>query len=257
MLPDMLCHFVRDAYVLGRYGEESDGRLFESALTEIAHLLGFQSYQGAGSLSLFGTRAVSKSRHELDLGMVAPGMLGIVEAKSRANGIGKNDVMLFIQKTFDYYVAKLYEGRRGPTWRFLVSATPVGHPLSVYCMQQGVIVVDPTFLPLPTLLRFVGRPEAEEVFDDVQLAEAVRLFEPACLPLERIFVPQGNDLHLGMGRFFGREADDAQWLAAQMTSDLLTSIHQTGRDPFGERARTLGRAGTRALCQSLRTGVAV
>src|SRR5262249_24062434 len=121
MLPDMLCHFVRDAYVLARYAGQSDGRLFEAALAEVAHLLGFRNYQGPGSLSLFGTPAVSRSRHELDLGMIAPGLLGIVEAKSRTNGVGKNDVMIFIQKAFDYYVARLQEGRRGPTWRFLVS----------------------------------------------------------------------------------------------------------------------------------------
>ena len=98
--------------------------------------------------------------------------------------------MVFLQKSFDYYLSRIAEGRHGPTWRFLVSATPVGHDLCVYCIQQGVIVVDPTFIPIPSLLRFIGRSEAEDVFNDTELAEADRLFEQACRPLGAgVFAP--------------------------------------------------------------------
>ena len=255
MVPDLLCHFARDAYVLARYGEQSDGRLFEAALTEVAHLLGFYHVQGPGSLSLFGTPAASGLRHELDLAMAAPGMLGIVEAKDLKHGVGKSDVMIFLMKTFDYYLGKLHEGRRDPTWRFLVSATSVEHALSVFCIQQGIVIVDPTFLPLPMLLRFVARTEADRLFDDAELAEAVRLFEPACSPLERIFVPQGNALHLEVDRFLSNEANDTQWLATRMSEDILIEIkNQSPKDPFWKRAQTLRRSGSRALSQLLPSG---
>ena len=251
MLPDLLCRFAMDAHILAKYGNPSDGRVFEAALVEIAHLIGVRTIQGPGSLSLFGTPAASKSRHEIDLAMIPPGMVGIAEAKDRRDGVGKNDVMVFLQKSFDYYLGRIAEGRHGPTWRFLVSATPVGHDLCVYCIQQGVIVVDPTFIPIPSLLRFIGRSEAEDMFNDTELAEADRLFEPACRPLEQVFSLQDNQLHLDLKRFFGREATDAQWLADQMTSDIIEHIAQSGEDALWARWKALGRSGLPALHHSL------
>lgn len=251
MVPDLLCRFALDAHILAKYGEPPDGRVFESALVEIAHLIGVRTIQGPGNLSLFGMPSVSKSRHEIDLAMIAPGMLGIAEAKDRKNGVGKNDVMVFLQKSFDYYLSRISEGRHGPTWRFLVSATPVGHDLCVYCIRQGVVVIDPTFIPIPSLLRFIGQPEAEVVFDDTELAEAARLFEPACLPLEQVFSARDNRLHIDLERFFGREAGDAQWLAERMTIDILDEIAQSGRDPLRERGDDLARSGLQALHRSL------
>ena len=251
MLPDLLCSFATDAHILAKYGEPPDGRVFEAALAEIAHRIGFRAVQGPGSLSLFGTRATSRSRHEIDVAMISPGMLGIAEAKDRKNGVGKNDVMVFLQKSFDYYLSGIAKGRHGPTWRFIVSATPVGHDLCVYCIKQGVIVVDPTFIPIPCLLRFIGKPKAEDVFNDTELAEANRLFEPACRPLERVFSLNNNQLHLDLQRFFGREAGDAQWLADQMTSDILEHIAQSGEDALWERWNILSRSGSPALHQSL------
>ena len=248
MVPDLLCNFTRDAHIVAKYGNNSDGRLFEAALTEIAHLLGFSCVQGSGSLDLFGTPAASTLSHELDLAVAAPGMVGIVEAKDLNDGIGKNDVMVFLLKTFDYYLAKLAEGRRDPTWRFLVSSTPVDRTLLTFCIQHGLIVVDPKFLPLPMLLRFVSRSASESLFDDAQLGEAVRLFEPACLPMERVFVPDGNELGLAMGRFFGSDARDAQWLANRMSKEIYREIRNCGRqDPLWKRAQKLRQSGGRAL----------
>jgi len=257
MVPDLLCRFTLDAHILAKYGEPPDGRVFEAALVDVAHVIGFPVIQGPGSLTLFGTPAVSKSRHEIDLAVLAPGMLGIAEAKDIKNGVGKNDVMVFIQKTFDYYLNRLSQGRRTSTWRFLVSSSPVGHDLSVYCIQQGVIVVDPTFIPIPSLLRFISKTEAEDVFNDMQLAEAVRLFEPACLPLDRVFVLQDNHLFVDLERFFGGEASEAQWLADQMSEDILAKADESGRDPLKERAEALRRCGRRGLYQSFPKAMAV
>ena len=253
MLPDLLCRFALNAHILTKYGEPPDGRVFEAALVEIARFIGVPTVQGPGRVSLFGTPAASKLRHELDLAMIAPGMLGIAEAKDRSDGVGKNDVMVFLQKSFDYYLSRIAQASQSSTWRFLVSATPVDPDLCVYCIQQGVIVVDPTFIPIPSLLRFVGQPEAEYVFSDIELAEAVRLFEPACLPLEGVFARQAKGLHLDLERFFGREANDAHWLAGQMTTDILEYINQSGGDRFWERAKVLASSGFRALHQSLVT----
>ena len=253
MLPDLLCRFALNAHILTKYGEPPDGRVFESALVEIARFIGVPTVQGPGRVNLFGTPAASTLRHELDLAMVAPGMLGIVEAKDLSDGVGKNDVMVFLQKSFDYYLRRVAQGSPNPTWRFLISATPVDIDLCVYCIQQGVIVVDPTFIPIPSLLRFVGQPEAEDVFSDMELAEAVRLFEPACLPLDEIFARQTEGLHLTLERFFGRDAGDAHWLAGQMTTDVLEYINQSGGDRFWERAKVLSGSGFRSLHQSLAT----
>ena len=252
MLPDLLCRFVRDAFTLAHCTDHPDGNLFEEAIVELSHLLGFANHQGPGTLNLFGTRSASGNRHELDLGIQAPGMVGVAEAKSRAGGVSKTDVMIFVQKTFDFYMARLRERATGPTWRFFISATPVADPIRVYCIQQGVILIDPLVLPLPTLLRFVGQPEAEQVFDDGRLSEACRLFEPACLPMEEIFVPRRDRLELDPRRFFTSDASDARWLATNMTEDRMRSLSVRGRDPFRERSEVLARAGTPALHSLLR-----
>ena len=247
MLPIQLCHFSRDAYILAHYSEAPDGRDFEAAISAIAHLLGFAGHQGPGSLSLFGNRSASGCHHELDLGIANPGFIAMAEVKSISGGISKNDVMIFTQKTFDYYVWRLRERRNCYTWRFFISSTPVPGSVHTYCIQQGVILVEPSVLPLPVLLRFVKQPQAEDVFDDSRLAEAVRLFEPACFPLERIYVPKIDHLKIGISRFTNSDADDARWLASEMTRELLESITERGDDPLWNRAKLLARSGAQAL----------
>ena len=81
----------------------------------------------------------------------------------------------------------------------------------------------------------------------MELAEGVRLFEPACQPLDGIFVPQNKGLHLNLERFFGQDASDAHWLAGQMTTDILEYINQSGGDRFWEHAKVLGGSGFQFL----------
>lgn len=247
MLPRILSYFARDAYAITHYSGVPDGSDYENAISELAHLLGFHMRQGPGSLSLFGMRSASGCRHEIDLGISDPGVVALAEVKSHAGGIGKNDVMIFAQKTFDYYLWRLRQGMTDPIWRFFISATPLPNPVHIYCIQQSIILIEPSYIPLPVLLRFAQKPEAEQVFDDSRIAEAVRLFEPACLPLQQVFVPDGESLKIGIKRYFGSDADDARWLAHEMTSDLLAFLDQTGKGPFRERARVLAKSGMRAL----------
>lgn len=253
ILPRLLAHFARDAYVLCCYTGKPNGREFENAISDTAHLLGCFNRQGPGSLRLFGTRSASGCRHELDLGILEPDFLAIAEVKSRANGAYKSDVMIFMQKSFDYYLGRLKEGRKGPTWRLFISSTPLDESVHIYCIQQGVILIEPSLLPLPTLLRFVAQPEAEDIFGDTYLSEAVRLFEPACAPLEHIFVPDAGALRLETRRFFGSDTDDALWLAKQMTTDIHAYLRDCGKDPFLIRAKLLATSGIRVLSQSLLT----
>jgi len=247
MLPPILSYFARDAYALTYYSGVPDGRDYEDAISHMAHLLGFHMRQGPGSLSFFGMRSASGCRHELDLGVNDPGVVAMAEVKSHSRGIGKNDVMVFAQKTFDYYLWRLRQGMTDLTWRFFISATPLSDSVHVYCIQQSIILIEPSYIPLPVLLRFAQKPEAEQVFDNSRIAEAVRLFEPACLPLQQIFIPDGESLKIGIKRYFGSDADDARWLAHEMTGDLSAFLDEIGRQPFRERAKVLARSGMRAL----------
>ena len=80
----------------------------------IARFIGTPTVQGPGRVNLFGTPPASKLQHELDLAMIAPGMLGIVEAKDLSDGVGKNDIMIFLQKSFDYYLRRGRTGQPKP-----------------------------------------------------------------------------------------------------------------------------------------------
>lgn len=259
MLPTQLCHFSRDAYIVARYSEIPDGRDFEAAIADIAHLLGFSGYQGPGSVNLFGVRSASGCHHELDLGIIDPGLLAMAEVKSMSGDVNKNDVMLFVQKTFDYYVSRLCTRHEYKTWRFFISSTPVPSPVHIYCIQQGVILIEPSVLPLPVLLRFAKQPQAEDIFDDGRLSETVRLFEPACFPMEQIYEPETDCMKIGISRFTSSDADDAYWLAGQMTRELMDCLAERVDDPFWSRAKLLAESGAQALsriisCVAVRSG---
>ena len=182
MIPGALHRFCRDAFLLARYGGPGDGRpdgrAWEQAVARGLWMPEISRRQHAGTLGLFGCTGRSGANHELDGAGHGP-ELGIwIEAKARAV-LKKADVAVFAFKALDLYreAAQHYpEGTmRRAWWPVLVSSEPCSEAVHRCCLAMGVILCEPSLLPLPTLVRVAARPTADLHLDGRLLSMAVEL----------------------------------------------------------------------------------
>lgn len=221
---DILARVGLDAYLLARHcgagGRIPDGRVWERAVNDLLRHPEFHRRQCAGKTSLFDRTSLSGLRHELD-GCASgwPGCL-IVESKAKRGGIEKADVALFHTKTFDYYLGNIKEARSERWWRILVSAEGVSANIRRLCLQTGILLCDPAYLPLPVLLRAASRPGAAQYLPAVKLTELLRLGITTCLPLQEQW-----RLEAGGGLRYQPpvrdDLDDLLWLQEELSEDLL------------------------------------
>jgi hypothetical protein len=234
-------------YLLARFHPDADwrhGRLWERWLAETLGPGGW-TRQGPGSLTLFGRRSASGLRHEIDGAAAVESWTLMYEAKAYSGSSPtKQDLLCFDRKTFDLYLARRRAGEIGPHWRVLVSANPIDEALRRYCFLYGMVAVDPAMIPLPVLLRIAAKPIADEYFDNVLLAELVRLGETACAPMENRYIPEGHTLRFDMHTLQPGELDDLLWLQTTLTEEFLELVDQEIPGYFEDRAQALlGRLG--------------
>ncbi len=171
---------------------------------------------------MFEQRSSSGCRHELD--GVADGWAGcvVMEAKARADGLGKTDVALFDLKTYDYYVGALPHAASDRWWRLLVSAGPVRPDLRRLCATRAIIVVEPGILPLPVLAWTAGRPEADRFLRDSLLQELLRIGGKATASMQQRWVPDGHGgLRYDATWWTPDALDDLAWLQQELSEDVL------------------------------------
>lgn len=231
-LPDEIVRFCRDCFLLARYatpGENGcpDGRAWEQAVSSLLWRPEFTRRQHAGTLGLFGAGSASGIDHELD-GAGHGAATGVwIEAKARAV-LGKADVALFDFKCRDLYIAAV-RGNPGATaavrwWPVLVSSEPAPDPVRRLCLAEGIVLCEPTRLPLPVVLRIAANPEADLHLTESLLGEAVRLFEPACRSMQERFVADasGRSLALSVGLYpTPSSLSDALFAQDELTADVL------------------------------------
>jgi hypothetical protein len=164
----------------------------------------------------------------------------MAEAKAHAAPISKTALCCFDRKTFDFYVARRRAEHSGPHYRVFVSTEKCSALLCQYGFLYGIVVIDPTRIPLPLLIRMAGRPSADAVFSDVVLSELVRLGEPACASLEGRYVPDGpRHLRFDLRSLDGRQLEDLLWLQESVTSDLLELVDAEAPGYFEREAEAL------------------
>ena len=143
------------------------------------------------------------------------------------------EVFYFDRKTFDLYVARRLSGETGPHWRMLVSASSIKDKLRCYCFQHGIITIDPELIPLPVLMRIAGRPSGDMFFQDVILAELVRLGEMAYGPMESRYVPKDiRHLCFDMDKLNRRDLIDLLWLQKTVTVRVYSKSDRKRRSPL-------------------------
>jgi hypothetical protein len=227
--------FCVDAFLLARYGGPGDGRpdgrAWERAVSAGLWSAHTTRRQHAGTLGLFGSDGRSGVHHELDGAGHGPAPdgeeMGIwLEAKARAE-IDKSDVAVFAFKSLDLYREQAAQRPEATTagawWPVLVSSEPCTETVHRSCLAMGVMLCEPSLLALPALLRVAGRPMADMHLDERLLAEAVRLGELLCKPMQRRWVidPDARTINLSIDEPGARDVADAIFVQAELTDRLL------------------------------------
>lgn len=177
---DLLADFTFDVWLVARFAEQLggvalDGRTWERTVAGLLYRPGLTRLQGPGIHSLFGSVSASGVRHEIDA--AADGWRGsfIVECKATAGGISKGDAALFHFKVMDFYQKKIATASAERWWRILCGTTSTPFTARAAAASLGILVCDPSRLPLPVLVRAAGGPAADMHLPEPLLQEIVRL----------------------------------------------------------------------------------
>ena len=156
----------------------------------------------------------------------------MVECKSKTSGAAKADAALLHEKTLDFYCAKprRFSGERW--WRILASSTAVSDSVRAFCVGLGIVLVEPSHLPLPVVLRIASRPPADMYLREALLQDAVRLGEPAQLALQErwTYDAQAGEIRFKPTILIPTEIRDLLWLQEELGSDILDlyDLHRPG-----------------------------
>ena len=234
---DLLAEFALDCWLLARAAGGScvspvDGRVWERAIGDLLRHPHLPTRQRAGLTTLFGVRAASGVAHELDACAAGGGTMIVVECKSQRSGATKADVALFHEKTLDFYCAKPQRFCRERWWRVIASSTPVSDSVRAFCIGLGLVVIEPSHLPLPVVLWTASRPGADMHLREALLQDAVRLGERTQVSLQErwVYDAQAEEICFKPTTVFLKEIQDMLWLQEELGSDILDlyDLHRPG-----------------------------
>ena len=156
----------------------------------------------------------------------------MVECKSQASGGTKADAALLHEKSLDFYSAKPQRFSLERWWRILVSSTPVTESVRAFSLSLGIVLVEPSHLPLPVVLWTASRPPADMYLREPLLQDAVRLGERAQLALQErwAYDAQTGEIRVKPAFFDPSEIRDLLWLQKELGSDILDlyDLHRPG-----------------------------
>ena len=231
--PDVLAEIALDVWLLSREGVRStsvlaEGRVWERAIGRILRRDDFTRHQDVGETSLFGHGSASGVAHEIDAAASGRNCSVIVECKSKVGGATKADLALFHEKTLDFYFERPHAVGNQRWWRFVISSSPVADSVRAFGIQLGLVVCDPAYLPLPTILWTACRPNADQHLRERLLEEAVRMGESALMPMQRRWAwdPDTGDIRIKPKPLKSSEIDDLVWLQAELGSDIIDIYHR-------------------------------
>ena len=225
---DVLAEIALDAWLLAQVSEDPsgalvDGRDWERTVGDLLRRPEFSHHQGPGTTTLFGFPPASGIQHEIDA--AASGRKGsvILECKSQSCGVTKADAALFHQKTLDFYCG--CPDTAGPErwWGLVVSSSPIPDAVRAFCIQLGLIICDPARLPLPVVVRTAIRPSADLYLPETLLQEAVRMGEPALMPMQErwVYDPTTRDIQFNPRVLEASEIGDLLWLQDELGSNII------------------------------------
>lgn len=168
---------------------------FSAAVENLITQRGLDLFIRAGELTMgTGLPAFSGLFHEHDLGVRGKGQAVILELKNYPRSrVGKNDIMLFNQKTIDFQLSLVQANDKSRLIRaFATTDTRVSDAVRGFCLQWGILLVEPSLLPIPSAVAAMRDLEGTEVSTEpefeINLERAERL-AAFIRPLDNILVP--------------------------------------------------------------------
>jgi hypothetical protein len=199
-----------------------------------------RSIQRAGVHVLWGLRAASGTRHELDAASRRGGSAYLIEAKATAC-LTKADFAVFELKASDYYFARWRDARSHAWWMILSSAGGADDAVRRLAAHRAIVLVEPERLPLPVLYHHAIHPAARAQFPGTLCREFVRLAPRSVQALQERFVPD-----LASGRLLLEpcpytiiELDDLLFLQSEMTDEVLARYDRLAPGRLEARAARL------------------
>lgn len=234
---DLLAEFSLDSWLLARATigtgiSPVDGRDWEGAIGDLLRRTQLPNRQRAGLKTLFGVEAASGVAHELDACAAGGASMIVVECKSQSSGVAKADVALFHEKTLDFFCAnpRSFSGERW--WRVVASSTPVSDPVRAFCISLGLVLSEPSHMPLPVVFRAASRPSADMYLREALLQDLIRLAERALVPLQERwrYSERAEVICFQPSILTPSEIQDLLWIQKELTSDILDlfDLHRPG-----------------------------
>lgn len=242
-----LARLCTDAFLLARYGGAgpvTDGRVWERAVSGGLWAGRRVRRQHAGTLGLFGRPSRSGARHELDGALHDIGLGVWLEAKA-VQGLHKSEVACFAFKAEDLYRQAAAENPAWVAgqawWQLLVSAHPCSESVHRCAASRGIVLCEPSVMPLPALLHVAGLPEADMRVDGVLLGQLLDLAEPVCRPIQQRLVidPDARTIGMSLDAPDATHIGDLLHVQHELTGQLLDHYDSRRPGQLDERGRRL------------------
>ena len=235
LIGEPLSGLFLDLYLISRFvplksfGAER-GRELERIFEDYCIQKGRGLRSSAGSVLLFDLPASSGLRHEVDSGMKIGNSLLYSEYKAHVGAVPKTEVMVFNQKSLDYYFTYTLQNGARPFFRALISDSYIEQAVRRLCYMWSIITVEPQLLPIPVILRTILRDSHCNLFEPPMRREAVRILPHACRSLNDMLSP---DLTKP-----GRFNLDMTFTLKKGNLDLIADVHQTLSNEILEQIET-------------------
>jgi hypothetical protein len=191
-----------------------------------------RSIQQAGLHLLWGERAASGARHEIDAACRRDAAAYLIEAKAKA-GLTKADLAVFELKVSDYYFSRWRSISSHAWWPILSTSGRADDGCRRLAAHRSIILCDPERLPLPVLYHHAAHPAARTHLPETLCRELVRLAPRALQTLQERYVPDtaSGCLRLEPCPYTTSDLDELLFLQTELTDEVLTRYdrHAPGR----------------------------
>lgn len=134
------------------------GRLFEDVVARFCERRGYGWLDKPRLMTLMGSASMSGLRHENDGFYSGPSFNVHCELKYLSQPLGKNDLLVFNQKSIDYLLADQERARKKPLYRLIVSGSPLSEDARRFALIWGIQIVERDRVPLLTMLSLAHHP---------------------------------------------------------------------------------------------------
>lgn len=186
--------------------------------------------------TLFGFISWSGIHHEVD-SAVQQSDTGIhFEFKAYEHNVVKDQIMIFNEKSIDYFFSIISHNPKFNFYRVFVSDSPLDTNATRLCYLWNIIVVQPEILPIPVILKYFRDPLWEDRVEAVLLSEGERILGKFMRPLNSLLSPIKIPQKYVLSIPTSHEIDEVQDAHKVMSQELLEAIESYEPDHFEQYA---------------------